>query len=101
VPYAAQRSELNRRILSTLTRVGRGMKASELSEHLWQFTQRDVVGRLQVLKRQGMVSYARDGESPSAAGVWAVSDRGRQAANQAALATEGSGRSTAERHQSS
>jgi hypothetical protein len=98
---STQRSELNHRILSTLTQFGHGMKASELGEHLWQFTQRDVVGRLQALKRQGMVTYERDSESPGAAGAWAVSGRGRQVASQVAIATEGSSTSKAERQESS
>jgi DNA-binding transcriptional ArsR family regulator len=74
----AQRSELSDRILSALVERGRGVKASELAEHLRQFTQRDVVGRLQALRRRGMVTYARSDESPSAAGVWIVSEQGRQ-----------------------
>jgi hypothetical protein len=76
----AQRSELSDSILSALVERGRGVKASELTEHLRQFTQRDVVGRLQALRRRGMVIYERGGESPSAAGVWIVSEQGRQVA---------------------
>jgi len=53
----AQRSELSDSILSALVERGRGVKASELAEHLRQFTQRDVVGRLQALRRRGMVTY--------------------------------------------
>ena len=82
-----QRTELNYRILTTLNQLGRGVKASSLAEHL-QVAQRDVVGRLQALKRQEMVVYERNGSAPSAAGVWAVSEQGRQAANQMAIASQ-------------
>lgn len=41
-------SELNDRVLLTLTRIGRGMKASGLTRRL-QVAQHDVVGRLLVL----------------------------------------------------
>ena len=74
----AQRSELDDLILSVLVELRQSVTASELAAHLRQFTQRDVVGRLQALKRRMMVTYERGGESPSAAGVWAVSELGRQ-----------------------
>ena len=73
--------------MSLLTEFGQGVKASELAEHL-QVTQRAVVGRLQALKRQEMVVYERNGSAPSAAGVWAVSEQGRQAANRMATASQ-------------
>lgn len=75
-----QRAELNHRILSTLTQLDQGVKASELAEYL-QTAQRDIVGRLQALKRREMVLYERNGSAPSAAGLWAVSEQGRQAAS--------------------
>ena len=78
---APQRTELNCRILSTLNELGQGVKASELAEHL-QVAQRDVVGRLQALKHREMVTYERDGNAPSAAGLWAVSEQGRQMVSQ-------------------
>ena len=81
----AQRSELDDLILSVLVELRQSVTASELAAHLRQFTQRDVVGRLQALKRRGVVTYERGGESPpfgdlrpSAAGVWTVSEQGRQ-----------------------
>ena len=74
----ALRSELDSRILSVLVDLGRGVKASELVAHLRQFTQRDVVGRLQALKNRGLVTYERSDESPSAAGMWVASEQGRQ-----------------------
>jgi len=83
-----QRTALNQRILLTLTQLGQGVKASELAEHL-QLAQRDVVGRLQALKRREMVTYERNSYSPSAAGLWAVSDQGRQIASQMATASQG------------
>ena len=76
-----QRAELDNRILSALVELGWGVKASELVDHL-RTAQRHVIGRLQALKRRGMVTYERDGASPSAAGIWAVSERGGQVASQ-------------------
>jgi Mn-dependent DtxR family transcriptional regulator len=76
---ATQRTELNHRILSTLTEFDRGVKADALAERL-QVTQRDVVGRLQALKRREMVTYERNGGAPSAPGLWAVSEQGRRTA---------------------
>jgi DNA-binding IclR family transcriptional regulator len=74
---AAQRIELNRRILSTLTESDQSLRAAVLAERL-QLPQRHVVGRLQALKRREMVTYKRNGSAPSAPGLWAVSDQGRQ-----------------------
>jgi hypothetical protein len=57
------------RILSALAEPGWGVKASELAEHLRQYKLRDVVGRLQALKRRGMVTYERGGESSPCGGL--------------------------------
>ena len=78
-----QREELSYRILSTLTELGQGVKASALAEHL-QVAQRDMVGRLQALKRRGMVVFVRDATQPYAAGLWSLSEQGRQAIDQTA-----------------
>jgi predicted DNA-binding transcriptional regulator len=76
-----QRTELNHRILSTLIELDRGVKAFELTAHL-QVAQRDVVGRLQVLKHRGMVTYKRNSRAQSAAGLWVISEQGRQMVGQ-------------------
>ena len=78
---ATQRIELNHRILSTLTESDQAVRAAVLAERL-QLPQRDVVGRLQALKRREMVTYARNGSEPSAPGLWAVSEQGRQMVSQ-------------------
>ena len=78
-----QREELSYRILSTMTELGQGVKASALAENL-QAAQRDVVGRLQALKRRGMVVFMRDATQPYAAGHWSLSEQGRQAIDQMA-----------------
>jgi DNA-binding IclR family transcriptional regulator len=78
---ATQRTELNHRILSTLTESDQGVRAAALAQRL-QLPQRDVVGRLQALKRREMVTYERDGSTPSAPGLWAVSEQGRQMVSQ-------------------
>lgn len=76
-----QRTELNHRILSILTELGQGVRAAVLADYL-QVTPRDVVGRLQALKRREMVTYERNGSVPSAPGLWTVSKRGRQMVSQ-------------------
>jgi DNA-binding MarR family transcriptional regulator len=78
-----QREELSYRILSILIELDQGVKASALTEHL-QVAQRDVVGRLQALKRRGMVVFVRDATEPYAAGHWNISEQGRQAIDQMA-----------------
>lgn len=83
-----QRTELNYRILSTLIQLGQGVKSSVLAEHL-QVAQRDVVGRLQALKRREMVAYERNSRAPSAAGLWTVSKQGRQSVSQMTTASQG------------
>ena len=97
----AQRLGLSDRILSILVELGQGVSASDLAGHLREVTQRDVVGRLQALKNRGLVTYARSDESPSAAGTWTVSERGRQAVSQVVIVTEGSSTSKAERQEPS
>jgi len=79
---AAQRTELNQRILSALTEFGQGVKSSVLAEHL-QVAQRDVVGRLQALKRQRAVTYDGSGGYQSAAGLWTISKQGSERMRQA------------------
>ncbi len=76
-----QRTELNHRILSALTRLDRGVTASELAAHL-QVAPRDAVGRLQVLKHREMVTYEHNSRSLGAAGLWTISERGRQMGDQ-------------------
>lgn len=83
MPTGTQREELSYRLLSTLTELGQGVKASALAERL-QVAQRDVVGRLQALKRRGMVDYERDATQPYAAGHWSISELGHQAINEMA-----------------
>jgi DNA-binding MarR family transcriptional regulator len=76
---STERTELSPRILQALIELGRGIKASELAECL-QVPLRDVVGRLQALKRRGLVTHERNSEAPGAAGLWAVSEEGQQVA---------------------
>ena len=97
----AQRSALSERILAVLVGLEQGMTASDVAGHLREVTQRDVVGRLQALKNQGLVTYARSDESPSAAGMWTMSERGRHAVSQVVMVTEGSSTSKTERQKSS
>lgn len=84
---ATQRTELDHRILLTLSQFGQGVKAAALAECL-QTTKRNVVGRLQALKHQEMVVYERNGSTPSAPGLWSVSQQGRQVTNQMATASQ-------------
>ena len=73
----AQRTELNERILSILDGLDQGSKAFDLAERL-DVAPRDVVGRLQSLKRQGLVTHEQLGQYSSSAGQWFISDAGRE-----------------------
>ena len=53
------------------------MTARELAEQAGAL-QRQVVGRLQMLKRQGAVAFRRYGSAPSAPGRWTLTQEGRQ-----------------------
>jgi predicted ArsR family transcriptional regulator len=85
------RMELSHGILCTLAGNNRSMIASELARAL-AVGQRDVVGRLQALKRRGMVSFERDAAQPYGAGHWRISEQGRQAIDPTAT---GSGKAPA------
>jgi len=75
VPETNPPTDMNHLILSALMEFEQGVKSSVLAGHL-RLTHRDVVGRLQALKRQGSVSYVRSSPYPSAAGLWYVSEEG-------------------------
>ncbi len=82
---ATQRTELNHRILSTLIESGQSFRAAALAERL-HLPHRHVVARLQALKRRGTVTYEHDNSSPSAPGLWAVSEQGREMVSQTSAA---------------
>ena len=77
MPTGTGRAKLDHRILTALAERGWGVKASELAGHL-NVGQRDVISRLQSLKRRGAVRYDRDEHYPGAAGNWSISEQGQQ-----------------------
>ena len=96
------RVELSHRILCTLAEYDQSVIASDLA-HALTVGQRNVVGRLQALKRRGMVSFERDAAQPYGAGYWRITEQGRQAIDPTATdsgkapATGAAGRQTKER----
>jgi predicted ArsR family transcriptional regulator len=72
-----EHAALNDRILRSLSANGQDMTARKLAGYV-EAPLRQVVGRLQVLKRQGVVTFARYDSAPSAPGRWALTEKGRR-----------------------
>jgi predicted ArsR family transcriptional regulator len=77
------RIELDHRILRALATGRQSMIAFELAQAL-AAGHRAVVGRLQALKRRGMVAFERDAANPYGPGHWRIAEPGRRAIEPAA-----------------